>query len=256
MNGDRKRIIYFSPTGGCRAIAEAIASVRDELTDITLPEARADKQEFDTNETCVFVFPVYNRNIPDVCAEYIKRSDGRNARAVVICVYGGVTKGRSLENAAGLLASRNFRPERGAYIPAPHFYSPVKRNLPNVSRSEALSAFVNGENTVTKTLYYARPARKSAQKILKAFTGKCAFDSSRCISCGACCNACPAGAIDKSFNVNRKTCILCGACADKCPSKARKIKFLSPFPLVFIRVKMRERDSEFYILENKFDDTV
>lgn len=251
MSKDGKHIIYFSPTGGCRAIAEAIASVRDELIDITSPEARAKDTEFVANEKYVFVFPVYNRNIPDVCADYIKRSDGRNARAVVICVYGGVTKGRSLENAAGLLAASNFRPERGAYVPAPHFYSPLKYNLPDTSRSEGVSAFVNGENAVTKTLYYARPARKSAQKLMKSLTGKCAFDSSRCISCGACEKACPVGATDGSFNVRHKDCILCGACADKCPSGARRIKFASPLPLIFIGAKIRERDTEFYILENK-----
>lgn len=251
MSKDGKHVIYFSPTGGCRAIAEAIASVREELIDITLPEARAEKIEFDADEKYVFVFPVYNRNIPDVCADYIKRSDGRNARAVVICVYGGVTKGRSLENAAGLLAARNFRPERGAYVPAPHFYSPLKYNLPDTSRSEAVSAFVNGDNAATKTLYYARPARKSAQKLLKALTGKCAFDRSRCISCGACEKACPVGATDGSFNVRHKDCILCGACVDKCPSGARKIKFASPLPLIFIGAKIHVRDTEFYILENK-----
>lgn len=250
-NKDGKHVIYFSPTGGCRAIAEAIASVREELIDITLPEARAEKIEFDADEKYVFVFPVYNRNIPDVCADYIKRSDGRNARAVVICVYGGVTKGRSLENAAGLLAARNFRPEFGAYVPAPHFYSSVKYNLIGESRSEGVSAFVNGENAVTKTLYYARPARKSAQKLMKSLTGKCAFDSSRCTSCGACSKICPVGAIDASLKTSDKDCILCGACADKCPSGARKIKFASPLPLIFIGAKMRERDTEFYILENK-----
>ena len=251
MSKDGKHIIYFSPTGGCRAIAEAIASVREELIDITLPEARAEKIEFDADGKYVFVFPVYNRNIPDVCADYIKRSDGRNARAVVICVYGGVTKGRSLENAAGLLAASNFRPERGAYVPAPHFYSPVKLNLFTESDAEAVSAFVNGEKAVTETLRYARPARKSAQKIMKALTGKCAFDRSRCISCGACEKACPVGATDGSFNVRHKDCILCGACVDKCPSGARRIKFLSPLPRIFLPIKMRERDTEFYILENK-----
>ena len=251
MNGDRKRIIYFSPTGGCRAIAEATASVRDELTDITLPEARAKNTEFNPDEKCVFVFPVYNRHIPDVCADYIKKINGRNARALIICVYGGVCKGKSLENAAGLLAASNFRPERGAYVPAPHFYSPVKLNLFTESDAEAVSAFVNGEKAVTETLRYARPARKSAQKIMKALTGKCAYDSSRCISCGACCNACPVNAIDGSFDANGKICILCGACVRACPAGARKIKFRTPLPRLFIGANMRKRTAEFYITESE-----
>lgn len=251
MNEDRKRIIYFSPTGGCRAIAEAIASVKEELVDITLPKARAKKAEFYPNGKYVFVFPVYNHNIPDVCADYIKKADGHNARAVVICVYGGVSKGRSLENAAGLLAASNFRPERGAYVPAPHFYSPVKLNLLTERNAEAISAFVNGENVVSKTVRYTRHLRKSEQKILKALTGKCEYASSRCIACGACRAVCPVDAIDGTFKAIGKNCILCGACVRACRTGARKIKFITPLPRLYIGANMRERAAEFYITESE-----
>lgn len=251
MNEERKRIIYFSPTGGCRAIAEAIASVKEELVDITLSEARTEKTEFYPDEKYVFVFPVYNHNIPDVCADYIKKADGRNARAVVICVYGGVSKGRSLENAAGLLAASNFRPERGAYVPAPHFYSPVKLNLLTDGTADKLSAFVNGDSAVTKTVRYTRRRHKSAQKILKAFTGKCKYVSDLCTACGACRAACPVDAIDGAFNAIGRNCILCGACVRACGNGARKIKFLTPLPRLYIGANMRERAAEFFITESE-----
>lgn len=44
-----------------------------------------------------------------------------------------------------------------------------------------------------------------------------------CISCGACKDACPVGAIemvDDKASVDEAACISCGACADGCPAGA------------------------------------
>ncbi|MCM1364830.1 MAG: 4Fe-4S binding protein [Faecalibacterium sp.] len=44
-----------------------------------------------------------------------------------------------------------------------------------------------------------------------------------CISCGACAEGCPVGAIsegDSKYVVDADACIECGACADGCPVSA------------------------------------
>ncbi len=41
-----------------------------------------------------------------------------------------------------------------------------------------------------------------------------------CIQCGACADACPAGAIsegDGKYVIDADACLDCGACADACP---------------------------------------
>lgn len=49
----------------------------------------------------------------------------------------------------------------------------------------------------------------------------------KCISCGACAEACPVSCIsqgDERFQINPEECIECGTCAGVCPVEAPQVE--------------------------------
>lgn len=59
--------------------------------------------------------------------------------------------------------------------------------------------------------------------ILKEVTTMAYKITDACISCGACSDECPVGAIaqgDSQYEIDANACIDCGACAGACPTDA------------------------------------
>lgn len=243
MDGN-KRIFFFSPTGNCRDIAYGIAAAGDEITDLTLPSGRS-PTVFSEDDDCVFVFPVYNRSVPCICAEYLKKADGHGARATFICVYGGVTKGKSLFRVAALAKKFGFRPEKGIYVTAEHCYCDKNKIAPVREKLPEIVSFLNGESDGKKYRLKESNNLSFLQKYLKIFTGKCTFSAEKCSSCGKCLAVCPTDAVKKDRSAD-SDCILCSACVKLCPAKARKIKFTFPFMKNLLNALSKDGKTEFF----------
>lgn len=50
-----------------------------------------------------------------------------------------------------------------------------------------------------------------------------AYFQNRCVKCGACLSACPAGAVKADFFPDPERCLRCGMCVKACPASARKL---------------------------------
>ncbi|MCD8309168.1 MAG: EFR1 family ferrodoxin [Clostridia bacterium] len=235
-------IIYFSATGSGKKIAEFLA---DKFSAVTINLSDTDERKiYNVCGNCLFVLPVYNGAIPAVCAEYIKHLDGGGKHAYVVCVYGGVYRGKALQNAAGLLKKSKFVPVRGAYIAAPHTYCKKKINQLDDKRLILIYEYLFDNDTGNKLKISAKPKGWEKQAVFKKLTGKCVVNR-KCNGCGQCKKVCPVNAIGCDYKSN-KDCILCEACVKVCTCNARHIKFFTPLPAVFINLNCKTREDMFF----------
>lgn len=226
-------------------MANAVAKDDGELFDVTLPENRKIPPQICSAEENLFVFPVYNRGVPEICAQYVRSLKGNGSFADVICVYGGVTKGNCLPHAAKLLSDCGFVPRKGACVAAPHFYCKRQINALTAERLGRISDFVKGKIPLSPIAPAENYADPTAQRSMKRVTGRCVVDLSLCNGCGKCREVCPSEAADAT-DTDDALCILCGACVKKCPQGARRIKFFTPFPSLFVNANCKERKDEFF----------
>lgn len=245
MGSSKLRIFYFSPTGGGAAVANAVAKDGGELFDFTLPENRKIPPQICSADENLFVFPVYNRGVPEICAQYVRNLKGNGSFADVICIYGGVTKGKCLPQAAKLLSDCGFVPRKGACVPAPHCYCKRQINALTPERLDLIRDFMKGKVHLSPISSEKKCADLSVQRAMKRVTGRCIVDHSLCNGCGKCREVCPSGAADAT-STDDALCILCGACVKKCPQGARRIKFYTPFPSLFVNANCKERKDEFF----------
>jgi len=95
MKTDKVRAVYFSATGTTAKITEFIAGeisrlicAEYEITDFTLPFAREESLSFGSNELVIFGLPVYAGRVPNVLLKYLRKTQGNDALAVPVVLYG------------------------------------------------------------------------------------------------------------------------------------------------------------------------
>ena len=87
-------VVYFSPTGGTKAVAELIINdLGSQVFDMTVSVLPS---FFNEDDIVFFLVPVYGGRIPKPVYERMKLMHGSNTPAVVITVYGNHTVGDAL----------------------------------------------------------------------------------------------------------------------------------------------------------------
>lgn len=226
-------LVYFSPTGGSRktawAIAQGIPASRVNSIDLTLPQGRADSHSFSSRELVVFSLPVYGGRLPLPAVEALERFQGQQTPAILAAVYGNRAYEDALLEMKDLLSAQGFLPiAAGAFI-AQHPKSPlVGADRPNQSDLAVLSAFGRKaasllEEELPKNPILTVPGN-FPYKERAANVPLAPETSDLCVGCGACVKVCPTAAIpaqNPRFSDPEK-CILCQACEKACPAGARK----------------------------------
>lgn len=260
-------VLFFSPTGSCKKIAEAIAQAlkNDYVTiiDITPPELRKTCRVPLNCDCLIAVLPVYAQDLPDCVAEYLSGLKGNAAPAIIISVYGNVHSGRALYHVTKLMSNNGFKILSGVVCPASHSYNheglSIASGYPDNKAIMQISHFVEAslKKLNLDTCSYLNPCvlRKYKnilaylpQKLLAQLTvKKPEREKALCIRCNKCISACPVSAIDTSLEIDNKKCIRCCACVKTCKQMARRIVFTSPLPYFYLSNRgKKKRDLRFY----------
>ena len=230
--------ICFSPTGGTRRVANAVAGAlaRELATgepvthDLTGPAADASRVELATGDLVILAVPVFAGRVAGVAAERLARLRGNGARAVLACVYGNRAFEDALVELQDVAEAAGLVPVAGIAAVAEH--SIARRfaaGRPDAADDRALTGFAvhvaekvawltAGERPEPLELPGSRPYRDARP------TGPVPAPTEGCVRCGACAQACPVGAIDASDPAltDAGRCISCMRCVSVCPHGARR----------------------------------
>ncbi len=248
---NRHLIVFFSPAGSTRLIAECIeknlaghgmtASVFD--LGRTSPEQRAEILESLRQPCCLWIgSPVYCDHAVPLVMDFIQALPVAPGRyAVPFVTWGGVTSGLALPEMAEALNKQQITPLAAAKMLAVHSSmwtasEPLGAGHPD---AEDLARVATLVDTVVDRLaqptvvpldldvldYLSKALRADAAgkslALAKAGGKPLAADEQLCVQCGDCVEVCPVQAITLApFPVIDDTCLLCMQCVRTCPENA------------------------------------
>lgn len=217
-------LYYFSPTGGTKKAARALAcGLADAVNEIDLA---AKDVKAPSADAVVIAAPVFAGRIPAIAAERLAKINGAGRKAVTVVVYGvrayddalielnDVAEGCGFEviASAALIAQHSIVPEVGAGRPDDSDVAEIRRFAERI-----LYGMKNGR-TGTVTVPGNRPYREG----MKASTAPVCLET--CGGCGRCALVCPTGAVSiaaEGVVTDAGKCIMCMACVANCPAQAR-----------------------------------
>ena len=225
MNVEKWIIAHFSPTGGTRKVADAIAAgfqvpveeldLTGEVSPVTLGE----------KDALMAVLPVYAGRVPQISLERLSALKGNGQKAVAVVVYGNREYEDALLETRYALEAMGFCVVAAAAFIAEHsIVRSIAAGRPDgedesLCRQFAADVMAKPEDAAPVQVPGNNPYRE-----LKPSAFHPAANES-CVRCGACARQCPVGAIplDDPRQTNNDLCINCMRCVEICPQQCRAL---------------------------------
>lgn len=222
------QVLCFSPTGGTKKAAQAVAmGLGGEAAwhDISSRSFRPQAISFAEGDVCLLALPCFAGRAPRFAMDRIAGMSANGAEAVLLTAYGNraYDEGILPEMAQGVRRCGFY--VRGAVAAvAQHTYCPdIAAGRPNERDMQELTEFgrrlaaQEGRPDTPLDLPACTPWREIAPSHVFPLV------SGRCTGCGTCVGGCPVGAIPASApnTTNRQACMGCMQCVRICPNGAR-----------------------------------
>ena len=238
-------ILYFSPTGNAKFLAQKLASFLDVGTDAILPLEFTDPERLKSNEHLVLLYPVHAFNAPRTVKRYVRTIPPGLYKSISLIHVGFA--GSWLNDAVSgdlrkPLEKRGYTILLDEAVPMPLTFivnSPHEMNLKLVAESdqkvEELARRLK-QGVVTnkhvplksKVVHFIGKIETPAARLF----GLELHANKNCTSCGSCWENCPQQNIKQKENGRPGfgfNCIMCMRCIYQCPEQAispRMSKFI------------------------------